>query len=163
MITLFREGIRFIAMVLIIVLIVMALFTGLLRVGLPYVSAYRAQFQSLVTDYLGTPVEIGSLELAWGGLSPRVTLQDVALLNNADVNVTGTPIVNLDQIHLDLNVIKSITKDGWHVNEITIVGADLEIEYFGDREFRVRGYQLPAGKNAAAKQWSPTVATVMLP
>ncbi len=164
MFTLIREGLRFVAVVLIIVLIVVALFTGLLRVGLPYVSAYRAQFQSLVTDYLGTPVEIGSLELAWGGLSPRVTLQNVALLENATTtnnnpnsnnqrtdNQSGgapvsVPMINLDQIHLDLNIIKSITKDGWHVNEITIVGADLEIEYFGDREFKVRGYQLPASR-----------------
>ena len=126
-----RFSFRMLMLSLFALLIVIALLTAVLRLGSPYVSSYKDEIQAWASDYLRTPVEIGSMEFDWGATSPRITLTDVALLDQSD---GGKPI-KLRQMLLDLNLFKTIFADGWHINEVTLVGADLSLEYTGKQQF----------------------------
>ncbi len=136
-----RFSFRMLMLSLFALLIVIALLTAVLRLGTPYVSSYKDEIQAWASDYLRTPVEIGSMEFDWGATSPRITLTDVALLDQSD---GGKPI-KLRQMLLDLNLFKTIFADGWHINEVTLVGVDLSLEYTGKQQFKITGYEFKVG------------------
>jgi uncharacterized protein (TIGR02099 family) len=61
------------------VLIGAAVLLTVLRLALPFAADYRATLEERVADYLDTPVSIGSMEVEWHGLGPRLRLVDLAL------------------------------------------------------------------------------------
>lgn len=133
-----RFSLRLLLLLLFALLIVFALLTAVLRLGSPYVSSYKTEMEAWVSDYLRTPVEIGSMDFTWRAASPSITLDDVALLSVDD----NTVPLKLEKILLDLDLLKTIFVDGWHINEVTISGADLTLEYLGAQKFRVSGVDL---------------------
>ncbi|MDO6462408.1 YhdP family protein [Granulosicoccaceae sp. 1_MG-2023] len=120
----------------------LALLTGAARISLPFVGAYRDQIQSFVSDYLGRPVEIGSLDMSWRGFGPRLQLDDVVLDGGGD----HSQDVHLRQILLGVDLLRSLMNRAWQIGEIALVGADLQVDYLGDNQYRVYGYRIDANK-----------------
>lgn len=133
MLTLLRAALRFLLITSFTLLIALAVFTGLLRLGLPYASTYKNEIQAWVSDYLKTPVEIGTMNLGWDGFSPHITLDDVALAQDDGRNLN----VTLEQIDLDFNLFKSLYQNDLHINDVAIIGANLSVEYVGKSNFKV--------------------------
>ncbi len=119
-------------------IILVAVFTGAARISLPFVGAYRAEIQKYVTDYLGKPVELGTLDLSWHRFGPRLQLDDVVLQSG----VESEQDVHLQKIYLDLDLLRSWINGGWQISEVVIEGANLSVEYLGERRFRVYGFQI---------------------
>jgi len=140
---LLRAALRFVLITGATLVIVIALFTGLLRLGLPYASTYKQEVQGWVSNYLRAPVEIGTMNLGWRGLRPHITLDDVALASGSRGNVN----VTLEQIELDFNLFKSLYDGELNINNVTIVGANLSLEYFGNSRFEVRSSPFASDKN----------------
>ncbi len=61
------------------VLIGAAVLLTALRLALPFAAEYRAALEDRVAEYLDTPVSIGSMEVEWHGLGPRLRLVDLRL------------------------------------------------------------------------------------
>ncbi|MCB1755710.1 MAG: hypothetical protein KDJ38_09320, partial [Gammaproteobacteria bacterium] len=127
-------------------LVVIAIVTGAARISLPFVGAYRADIQDYLSQYLGNPVEIGSLELSWRGFGPRLVLEDVILVSGAE----QAQDVHLHKILLDVNLLSSWMQDSWQINEMSIVGANLSVEYLGNNKYRVYGRQIDGASSNEA-------------
>lgn len=129
-------------MFVVISVLLLALLTGAARISLPFVGAYRAQIETFVSDYLGRPVEIGSLDMSWRGFGPRLLLDDVVLDGGGD----HTQDVHLRQILLDVDLLRSMLNRSWQIGEIALVGADLTVDYLGDNQYRVYGFRIDGNK-----------------
>jgi len=119
-----------------ITFLLIALLALLLSFASPYVGRYQSEIQARVSDYLGTPVALGEMKLDWGLTSPRLEIQDVRILSSE--NNTESPI-SFRQVRLDLNLPKTLFKSGWYVNQVTVVGADLAVDYYGEKDLRIKG------------------------
>lgn len=140
-----RWSLRAIALAVLLILLLIAILSALLRLGSPHIGVYKTEIQAWLSDYLKTPVEIGEMDFSWGGANPRITLDNVSLQGNSGTAVDGVvagdgAAVNFRQVWLDLNLPATVFGRGWDINEVTIVGADLDLEYHGEQDFRVRGY-----------------------
>lgn len=144
-----RWSLRAIALAVLLILLLIAILSALFRLGSPHIGVYKSEIQAWLSDYLKTPVEIGEMDFSWGGANPRITLENVTLQGNGggvadgisgSAGAAATGAVNFRQVWLDLNLPATVFARGWDINEVTIVGADLDLEYYGKQDFRVRGY-----------------------
>ena len=123
-------------------LVLVAITTGAARISLPFAGNYRAEIQSYVSNYLGNPVEIGSLDLNWSGTGPRLVLSDIVLVSGAERQQD----LHFEEILLDLDLLRSWLNGSWKIREMALVGVNLSIEHLSKNQFRVYGYQIDPQK-----------------
>lgn len=123
-------------------LVFIAILTGAARISLPFAGNYRAEIQDYVSGYLGNSVEIGSLDLSWHGVGPRLVLGDIVLVSGAGQEQD----LQFEEILLDLDLLRSWINGSWQIKEMSLVGANLSVEHLGDNQFRVYGYQIDPQK-----------------
>jgi len=128
-----------------VLLILLALLTVSVRVGLPLVAGHKASIESLVSDYLDSPVEIGGLSVSWEGFGPLLRAEQVSVLE------VGEQTVTLDELLIDLNLAKSLLRGVPIINELSLVGASLAIEADVNGQFRLHGMESLPGCSMRAK------------
>ena len=116
-----------------ILLILLALLSAGVRLGLPLVGNYKPNIESRLSDYLRSPVAIGDLKLSWEGFGPLLKAEQVAVFESSDRKVT------LDELLIDLNLAKSVLRGMPVINELTLVGASLSLEADQNGQFRLHG------------------------
>lgn len=116
-----------------ILLILLALLSAGVRLGLPLVANYKPNIESRLSDYLRSPVAIGDLKLSWEGFGPLLKAEQVAVFESSDRKVT------LDELLIDLNLAKSVFRGVPVINELTLVGASLSIEADETGQYRLHG------------------------
>jgi len=116
-----------------ILLIILALLSAGVRIGLPLVANYKPTIESRLSDYLQSPVSIGDLNLSWEGFGPLLRAEQVAVFESNDRKVT------LDALLIDLNLAKSIAARVPVINELTLVGASLAVEADSNGQFQLHG------------------------
>ncbi len=144
----FAQGtLRYTLLLLGIGLILLALLSAVVRVGLPMAAGYKSEIESRVSGYIKSPVTIGELEAQWHGFGPQLHAADVAVIQSADRQIV------LEKLVIDLNMFKSL----WHgtpvINDLTLIGADLSMAYAGDGTFRIQGVTVSkSAKNNTGKR-----------
>ena len=140
-----RLLLRVLLVLVVFVFLFIALISAVLAFGSPYIGRYHAEIQARVSDYLGAPVAFNDMELGWNVTGPRLEIDDVSVLaaKNAD-----DAVLQFDQIWIDLSLIKTLLTGGWYFNQLAVVGADLEIEYRGDRDVQIKGIDRLERKNS---------------
>lgn len=138
---------RWVFILIFISLVFVAFFTGFARVSLPFVSIYRAEIQNYVSSFLGKTVEIGALDVSWQKFGPRLVLHDVVLDSGAD----SSQNVDLKKIYLDLDLLRSWMNGAWQINEVSIVGAKLSLDYYGKQKIRVYGEHIDGGLSGSSE------------
>lgn len=128
-----RSLYRIVLFSMVFLLVLTAALSVVARVSLPLMSGYKGSLESRLGQYLGTPVSIGSLSLAWEGVGPVVKANQVSIIESDERRVSVSSIL------LDVNLARSVLTGGPAINELTLVGADLYIEYSGAGEFTVHG------------------------
>lgn len=118
-----------------VLLILVALLSAGVRLGLPMMAGYKGEIETRVSQYLRSPVEIGDLSLRWEGFGPLLLAERVAVFESAERQVT------LDELLIDLNLAKSLLRGVPVINELTLVGASLAIEARADGQFRLHGME----------------------
>lgn len=116
-----------------VLLILLALLSAGVRLGLPLVANYKPNIESRLSDYLRSPVAIGDLKLSWEGFGPLLKAEQVAVFESSDRKVT------LDELLIDLNLAKSLARGVPVINELTLVGASLSMEADESGEYRLHG------------------------
>ena len=101
------------------VLILLAVFTLVARFGLPFVSDYKSSIEARVSDYLQSPVVIGELDMRWTGLGPILSAENVSVIESEQRQVT------VDELLIDLDVLRSLIRGTPVINEMTLVGTCL--------------------------------------
>jgi len=119
-------------LVLLIVLLV-AVFTGSARIGLPFLSAYKPSLEHRLSGFLESPVTIEELDTRWRGTGPVLRARGVELTDPEGRSA------RFDEFLIDFNVLKSLMAGAPILDELTLVGADLAMQYDNDSGLRING------------------------
>jgi len=118
-----------------VLLILLALISASVRLGLPLVTHFKPSIESRLSEYLSGPVAIGDLKLSWVGFGPMLKAEKVAVSESSDRKVT------IDELLIDVNLAKSFAAGVPVINELTLVGASLSLEADEAGRYRLHGMQ----------------------
>lgn len=125
----------FIIISLAVTLISAAVVFSVLRAVLPYATGYKNEIQLEISQQIGLPVEIESIDAAIHWFSPRLKLIGVSVFDEKD----KVPLFNFKEAFVELDVIASIMHGDFIVADIGLVGADISIEKLSENEWMVQG------------------------
>jgi len=109
------------------------------RMLLPLADQYRDEIESLVSESLGFPVQIGDLSAKWRGIFPSVALQDVVIY---DPDSVDNQWIKLQQMELWFNPYKLLLSKNIPVNRYKITGASLSLEQKLDNSLHLNGRKI---------------------
>jgi len=107
-----------------ILIVVLAFTLSAVRLLLPGMSEYKAQIESVARNFLQRPVQIGSLDAAWHGLSPVLKLNQVVIQDQQFPNGELT----IAEVQVALDVIESLIQRRWLTAGIRFIGIGLSLE-----------------------------------
>ncbi len=120
-----------------------AVLLTVLRLALPFAADYRAALEDRVADYLDTPVSIGSMEVEWHGLGPRLRLVDLRLQGPPPAR---RPL-HFDEAFVDIGLGPGIGDDlPVFIRSMSLVGLNLEIALDEDGQLAMLGERVPVEK-----------------
>ncbi|MCG6937462.1 MAG: hypothetical protein LJE83_04735 [Gammaproteobacteria bacterium] len=125
----------YIIIFLAMMLITAAVIFSVLRAVLPYATGYKNEIQLEITQQIGLPVVIDSIDAAIDWFSPRLKLIDVTIYDKRN----KVPLFNFKEIFAELDVLASILHGELIVNDVGLVGADISIEKLSESEWLVQG------------------------
>ena len=128
----------FIIISLAVVLISAAVTFSVIRAVVPYATAYKNEIQQEISQQIGLPVEINSIDAAIHGFSPRLKLIGVSVFDEKN----KVPLFNFREAFVELDVFASIIRREIIVADVGLVGADLSIEKLSDNEWMVQGIKI---------------------
>lgn len=121
-----------------VVLITAAVIFSGLRALLPYATSYKAEIQRELSNELGLPVEIESIDAAIHWFSPRLRLLGVSVYDEKN----KVPLFNFREAFVELDVIASVMMWGVIVDDIGLIGAELSIEKLSKTEWSIQGIKI---------------------
>ncbi len=128
----------FIIISLAVVLISAAVTFSIIRAVLPYATDYKNEIQQEISQQIGLPVEIDSIDAAIHGFSPRLKLIGVSVFDEKN----KVPLFNFREAFVELDVFASIMRREIIVADVGLVGADLSIEKLSDNEWMIQGIKI---------------------
>ncbi len=128
----------FIIICLAVGLISAAVTFSVIRAVLPYATAYKNEIQQEISQQIGLPVTINSIDAAIHGFSPRLKLIGVSVLDKKN----KVPLFNFREAFVELDVFASIMRREVIVADVGLVGADLSIEKLSDNEWMIQGIKI---------------------
>lgn len=139
------------------VIILVALLAASIRLAVFYSEDYSEELASLVSSIVGSPVEIGEVDLVWNRFDANASLKDVQI-RSPDGTET---LLELPGIELQLNVRDVLLERRLSVRNIQLSDLSLTASYEGGGDLRMFGVQLgrtsaqPAGqpRNTSALNW----------
>ena len=128
----------FIIISLAVVLISAAVTFSVIRAVLPYATDYKNEIQQEISQLIGLPVEINSIDAAIHGFSPRLKLIGVSVFDEKN----KVPLFNFREAFVELDVFASIIRREVIVADVGLVGADISIEKLSDNEWLIQGIKI---------------------
>ncbi|NOQ87807.1 MAG: hypothetical protein GQ550_02695, partial [Gammaproteobacteria bacterium] len=125
----------FIIISLAVMLISAAVLYSVLRAVLPYATGYKNEIQLEISQQIGLPVEIESIDAAIHWFSPRLKLIGVSVFDKKN----KVPLFNFKEAFVELDVFASIIRRDFIVADVGLVGADISIEKLSENEWMVQG------------------------
>ena len=116
-------------------LISAAVIFSLLRAFLPYATDYKNEIQQEISQQIGLPVEIDSIDAAIDGFSPRLKLIGVTVFDEKN----KVPLFNFHEAFVELDVVASILYRELIAADVGLVGADISIEKLSRNEWLIQG------------------------
>jgi len=129
-----------------ILLVLLAVVSLSVRVGLPLAASYKSAIESRVSSYLQSPVAIGQLSMRWEGFGPMLRATDVAVLETDERKVT------LDELLIDVNFVKSLVRGAPVINELSLVGVNLAVDADANGRLRLHGMERVSRANDPVDQ-----------
>ena len=111
-----------------VLLITAAVIFSVARALLPYATGYKNEIQYEISQLIGLPVEIHSIDAAIHWFSPRLKLIDVIIYDKRH----KVPLFNLKETFVELDVIASLFLGEIVISDVGLVGADISIERLSD-------------------------------
>lgn len=134
------------------VVVLLAVALTLARLWLPEAGQYREDIQRWVSEYTGLPVTIGAIHVQWRGLSPRLALDDICLLEKQGVR----SVMCFKEAQLSIDLSASIWRGRPEPSNLTVVGANLSVLRNLDGSFTIAGLEgMPPDPHLQAmlQQW----------
>ena len=124
---------RWLFFVLAVCLILLAILLLLARIGMPWLGSYKSEVEARLSEQLKSPVVIDDLSVRWEQYGPKLSATGVSLIESADRQVT------LDEVLIDMNMLKSISQGAPVIDELTLVGVKLALETSSSGKFELHG------------------------
>ena len=137
--------------VLAVGVVLLAVLFSTARLMLPHAEDYRAELQERLSDYIGQPASIESLDAEWRGLEPSLVLKDVILRDPGG----KSPVLQLRKIRVGVDLLDSLLLREVVFSGITLVGLDLALTKFADGHIAMQGMAGGGGEKdlAAMSRW----------
>ena len=115
--------------------ILLAVLVSVARLFLPLVADERATIEARVSELVGQPIAITSVEAEIRGVIPRLFLRDVRLMDPSGEQV----VLRADQLVVDLDPVQSLLSLSPRLRKVSVRGVDLEVTRTQDDRIVVRG------------------------
>ena len=136
-----------------VILIVLAVAFSVLRAVLPYATGYVEDLEQALTQQIGLPVSIASMDADMYWLVPRLKLVDVVIYDKEKQR----ELLRLDEAFFALAYVDSVLQWSPTVGDISLVGADLYIERYADNRWRIQGVEFGAGISSSSNNASSEI------
>ncbi|WP_339545754.1 YhdP family protein [Pseudomonas sp. RA_35y_Pfl2_P32] len=133
--TLTRWGLGLCALLLVLV----ALYVNLGRELFPLVAEYRTEVETKAREALGMPLQIGSLEGRWSGMSPVLLAHDVTVGE-------GVNALHLDQVRVVPNVWDSLLSQAVRIQHLELNGLKISLKEGADGQWSLEGLPVQQDK-----------------
>ncbi len=117
------------------ILILIALLAASVRLAVFYSEDYSERLASLVSSYVGSPVEIGEVDLVWNRFDASASLKDIQI-QSADGSET---VLELPKIELQLNVRDMLLERNLSVRSVQLNNLSLVVSYEGRGRLQMLG------------------------
>lgn len=118
-----------------VVLISVAVIFSISRAVLPYATGYKNEIQQKISEMIGLPVEIESIDAAIHWFSPRLRLIGVSVFDEKN----KVPLFNFQEAFVELDVIASVMHRDIIADDVGLIGAELSIEKLSGNEWLIQG------------------------
>jgi uncharacterized protein (TIGR02099 family) len=105
-------------------IVALAVMLSAVRLLLPGMSEYKAQIQTVAQNFLQRPVDIGTLDAAWRGLSPVLRLNEVVIEDQQFPDGE----LKIAEVEVALDVIGSLIHRKWMTAGVRFIGIDFSLE-----------------------------------
>ena len=105
-----------------IMLVFIAVLISALRLTLPYVDNYKTHLEDFINERNNINVSIGELDMSWRNMGPVLIAKNVQLLESESADVY------IQELDLQINVWKSLTRQELISNRLIIKGAKIFID-----------------------------------
>ena len=124
---------RWVVFFIAVCIILLALLLLLARFGLPWLDGYKGEVEARLSEQLQSPVSIDDLSFKWEQYGPTLSADGVVVSDSDNRQVT------LDEVLLDIDLLKSISAGEPVIEELTLVGARLALETTGNGKYELHG------------------------
>ncbi len=117
------------------ILILIALLAASVRLAVFYSEDYSERLAALVSSYVGSPVEIGEVDLVWNRFDASASLKDIQI-QSTDGSET---VLELPEIELQLNVRDMLLERNLSVRSVQLNNLSLVASYEGRGQLQMLG------------------------
>ena len=135
---------KWIYYLLVALLIFIALLLACVRLAVSYSKDYSEELAALVSSYVGSPVEIGEVDLVWNRFDASASLKDVQVRSGDD----AATMLELSQIDLLLDVREILLKRKLSVRSVQLSNLSLVASYEGEGEIGIMGQNPKLGSKS---------------
>lgn len=121
-----------------VALIVLAVAFTLLRTFLPYATGYIAEIEQAISNQIGLPVSIGSLDADMYWFTPRLKVLDLVIYKEDGEE----QLINLSEVNFSLAYLESIRFMMPMVGNVSLHGAEIFIERHPNEKWVIQGFEL---------------------
>ena len=137
-----------------VILIVLAIAFTVLRAILPYATDYVSEVQRALSDKVGLPVSIDSIDADMFWFTPRLKLINVVIHDKEGEK----ELIHLDEAVFALAYVESLFKLTPVIGDISFIGADLYIERHPENRWLIQGIEYVGdGSNAPSSELLETI------
>ncbi len=127
---------------IIISIVALAVCVQIGRATFPFLHEKREYISEKLSDALGAEVYIGSIEGEWSGLRPKLALLEVSI--NSDTEV---PVVNIDAVAAEINILSGLGDWRRGINKLVFHGLKTMVVQNPDGKWRVNGLKPSTASN----------------
>lgn len=128
----------YIIIIMAVVLIAVAVAFSVLRAVVPHAIGYKNEVQQQISQQIGLPVKVGSIDVDIHWFSPRLKLLNVVVSDEKN----KTTIFKFDEVFVELDVLSSVYRQELIVDNVGLIGGDLSIERISEGEWTLQGISL---------------------
>ncbi|WP_250657295.1 YhdP family protein [Alkalimarinus coralli] len=148
--------VRFLALLL---LVLVAVYMAVGRQFFPFVNSYKGELEAVLSEQLGVPVNIGSIEGSWRWLDPVLVVSDIELTGSH--RLVDAPPLQVNSFYIHLSVVQSILKRKLQFQAIEADGITLPLFQNENGGWQIPG--LPGNSSGAGTDFNSVLSVLEQP
>ena len=131
-----------------VVVLLAAVSVTTIRLLLPDIGIYRTEVEAWVSNYMGLPIAIRSLDATWYGWIPYLELRNIDLLNRAGTEV----ITHFESAKVAINPIATLRARRFVPKQLTVSGFNISVVRLPSGAINIAGVSIDHPGAVASNQ-----------